>query len=134
MSSCNYLHFTQINNLCFVAIDLYPQTLMEGNNYKSIIEIITICRIGFGDQKINNHVDWTLGSFIIETMGEPHELVEHIDAGTIVGNESVTYFSLFAFLLLILLAAFFVRQWRKPQLKTIYDLEKGHYIVTRVPR
>ncbi|TKY50019.1 apyrase 6 [Spatholobus suberectus] len=90
-------------------------------------------RVGFGTQKINSHVDWTLGSFIIETMAEPLEL-EHIDTGMIVGNESVTYFSLFAFLFLILLAAFFLVQWRKPQLKTVYDLEKGHYIVTRIPR
>ncbi|KAF7831555.1 putative apyrase 6 [Senna tora] len=90
-------------------------------------------RVGFGNQKKSFHVDWTLGSFIIETMAEPHEL-EHVDTGLIVGNESVTYFSMFAFLFLIVLAAFFVLQWRKPQLKTVYDLEKGHYIVTRVPR
>ncbi|XP_068494625.1 probable apyrase 6 isoform X1 [Phaseolus vulgaris] len=89
--------------------------------------------VGFGNQKINSHVDWTLGSFIVETMGEPLEL-EHIDTGMIVGNESVTYFSLFAFFFLIILAAFFVMQWRKPQLKTVYDLEKGHYIVTRIRR
>ncbi|KAK7401215.1 hypothetical protein VNO78_12538 [Psophocarpus tetragonolobus] len=90
-------------------------------------------RVGFGNQKTNSHIDWTLGSFIIETMAEPLEF-EHIDTGTIVGNESVTYFSLFAFLFLFILAAFFVMQWRKPQLKTVYDLEKGHYIVTRIAR
>lgn len=94
---------------------------------------IIICRVGFGNQKKNFHVDWTLGYFIIETMAEPFEL-EPIDTGLIVGNESVTYFSMFAFLFLIVLAAFFVLHWRKPQLKTVYDLEKGHYIVTRVPR
>jgi len=100
---------------------------------RTSIEIILICRVGFGDQKINSHVDWTLGSFIIETMAEPLEL-EHIDTGMIVGNESLTYFSLFAFLFLFILAAFFVMQWRKPQLKTVYDLEKGRYIVTRLPK
>jgi apyrase len=52
----------------------------------------------------------------------------------IVGNESVTYFSLFAFLLIAVLVTVFVLQWQKPQLKTIYDLEKGRYIVTCVPR
>ena len=104
---------------------------IEGN--KTSIEMVLMCRVGFGNEKINSHVDWTLGSFIIETMGEPLEL-EHIDTGMIVGNESVTYFSLFAFLFLIILAAFFVMQWRKPQLKTVYDLEKGHYIVTRIRR
>ncbi|KAH1215162.1 putative apyrase 6 [Glycine max] len=90
-------------------------------------------RVGFGNRKINSDVDWTLGSFITETMAEPLEL-EHLDTGMIVGNESVTYFSLFAFLFLFMLAAFFVLQWRKPQLKTVYDLEKGRYIVTRIPR
>ena len=56
------------------------------------------------------------------------------DTELTVGNESVTYFSLFAVLLLLVLAVFFILQWRKPQLKTVYDLEKGHYIVTRIPR
>ncbi|XP_028758020.1 probable apyrase 6 [Neltuma alba] len=90
-------------------------------------------RIGFGNRKGTFHIDWTLGSFLVETMAEPVEL-EPVDPGLIVGNESVTYFSIFAFLFLIVLAAFFVLQWRKPQLKTVYDLEKGRYIVTRVPR
>lgn len=90
-------------------------------------------RVGYGNQNINRHVDWTLGYFIIETNAEPLEL-EHIDTGMIVGNESVTYFSFFAFIFLVMLAGFFIMQWRKPQLKTVYDLEKGHYIVTRIPR
>lgn len=66
-------------------------------------------------------------------MLEPLEL-EPGNMGQIVGNESVTYFSLFAFLLIAVLVTVFVLQWQKPQLKTIYDLEKGRYIVTRVPR
>lgn len=92
-----------------------------------------ICRIGFGHRDGNFDIDWTLGSFIAEAMAEEVEL-DPVETGLIVGNESVTYFSMFAFLFLIVLAAFFVLQWRKPQLKTVYDLEKGHYIVTRVPR
>jgi apyrase len=66
-------------------------------------------------------------------MLEPLEL-EPDNLGPIVGNESVTYFLLFAFLLIAVLAMYFALQWQKPQLKTIYDLEKGRYIVTRVPR
>ncbi|TXG73425.1 hypothetical protein EZV62_002004 [Acer yangbiense] len=90
-------------------------------------------RIGFSNHAGSIPLDWTLGAFIFQSMLEPLELeVENMDQ--IVGNESVTYFLLFAFLLIALLAAFFVVQWRKPQLKTIYDLEKGHYIVTRLPR
>lgn len=85
-------------------------------------------------------MDWMLGAFIMQTMVEEVEVGR--DGGgssssslvQIVGSESVTYFSLFAGLLMAVLAAFFVLRWRRPQLKTIYDLEKGSYIVTRVPR
>ncbi|XP_059430307.1 probable apyrase 6 isoform X2 [Corylus avellana] len=90
-------------------------------------------RVGFANHTGSIPLDWTLGAFIIETMVEPLEL-EPGNMGKIVGNESVTYFSLFAFLLIAALATVFVLQWQKPQLKTIYDLEKGRYIVTRLPR
>ncbi|KAK4607152.1 hypothetical protein RGQ29_001108 [Quercus rubra] len=90
-------------------------------------------RVGFANHTGSIPLDWTFGAFIVETMLEPLEL-EPDNLGQIVGNESVTYFLLFAFLLTAVLAMFFVLQWQKPQLKTIYDLEKGRYIVTRVPR
>ena len=66
-------------------------------------------------------------------MLEPLEW-EHNNLDQIVGNESVTCFSFFAFLLIAGFAVFFVLQSRKPQLKTIYDLEKGRYIITGVRR
>ena len=91
------------------------------------------CRIGFANHTGSVPLDWTLGAFIFQSMLEPLES-EINNPDEIVGNESVTYFSLFAILLIALLAAFFVLQLRKPQLKTIYDLEKGRYIVTRLPR
>ncbi|OWM73591.1 hypothetical protein CDL15_Pgr026690 [Punica granatum] len=78
-------------------------------------------------------LDWTLGAYIVQTMVDP-VYSEQDNFGQIVGNESVTYFSLFAILLVVVLAIVLIFQWRKPQFKTIYDLEKGHYIVTRVPR
>ncbi|XP_030458732.2 probable apyrase 6 [Syzygium oleosum] len=77
--------------------------------------------------------DWTLGAYVVLTMQDA-VTYESDNLGEIVGNESVTYFSLFAVLLIVVLAAFLVSQWQKPQLKTVYDLEKGHYIVTRLPR
>lgn len=91
-------------------------------------------RIRIGSQTGGIPLDWMLGAFILQTT-----MLESLEQKTdslvqIVGNESVTYFSLFAVLLIAVLAAFFVLKWRKPQLKTIYDLEKGRYIVTRVPR
>ncbi|KAI5323446.1 hypothetical protein L3X38_032518 [Prunus dulcis] len=90
-------------------------------------------RVGFANKTGNILLDWTLGAFLVETMLEPLEW-ELDNMGQIVGNESVTYLSFFAFLLIALFAVFFVLQSRKPQLKTIYDLEKGRYIITRVPR
>lgn len=36
------------------------------------------------------------------------------------------------FVIFLIFGAYFVSKWRKPHLKTIYDLEKGKYIVTRV--
>ncbi|XP_050222738.1 probable apyrase 6 [Mercurialis annua] len=90
-------------------------------------------RIGFANHSGSYPVDWTVGAFIVQSMLEPSDM-EIEDTEEIVGNELVTYFSLFAFLLIALLAVLFVVQLRKPQLKTIYDLQKGHYIVTRVPR
>ncbi|GAB4859912.1 hypothetical protein Ancab_011393 [Ancistrocladus abbreviatus] len=91
-------------------------------------------RVGFSGDAGIIPVDWTLGAFVFQMMSEPLELKMDTE-DQIVGTESVTYFLLFAFLLIIvLLATFFVMKLRKPQFKTIYDLEKGRYIITRVPR
>jgi len=93
-----------------------------------------LCRVGFAAG--STPVDWRLGAFIAQTIMEPleHEEVEDVETH-IIGNESISYFVLFAILLLfVLLATFFVMRLRKPQFKTVYDLEKGCYIVTRVPR
>lgn len=107
--------------------------LFRSCGIQSLLRKTDFCRIGFGNHTGGIPLDWMLGAFILQTMLEPLEL-ETDSLVQIVGNESVTYFSLFAFLLIAVLAAFFVLKWRKPQLKTIYDLEKGRYIVTHVPR
>ncbi|MCL7049762.1 hypothetical protein MKW94_008141 [Papaver nudicaule] len=91
-------------------------------------------RIGFANQAGSVPLDWTLGAFILQTVVEPLKELELGKMDGVIGNDSITYFSLFAILLLAILAAFYVSKWRKPQMKTVYDLEKGHYIVTRVPR
>uniref|UniRef100_A0A803LXH6 Apyrase 6 n=2 Tax=Chenopodium quinoa TaxID=63459 RepID=A0A803LXH6_CHEQI len=79
-------------------------------------------------------VDWRLGAFISQTIMESFDsITEHYDTH-IVENESVTYFLFAVLIVFVLLATFFVMKLRKPQFKTIYDLEKGRYIVTRVPR
>ncbi|KAI3971234.1 hypothetical protein MKW92_045876 [Papaver armeniacum] len=91
-------------------------------------------RIGFANQAGGVPLDWTLGAFILQTVVEPLKESELEKLDGVIGNDSITYFSLFAILLFAILAAFYVSKWRKPQMKTVYDLEKGHYIVTRIPR
>ncbi|KAK1294856.1 putative apyrase 6 [Acorus calamus] len=87
-------------------------------------------RIGFANPEGSVPLDWTLGAFILQTVAEPE--VELDNLGDIVGNDAVIYLSLFAFLFLVILAAFYVSRWHKPRLKTVYDLEKGYYIVKSV--
>lgn len=89
------------------------------------------CRIGFADPTVSSPFDWTLGAFILQTVVEPKLETEIVTQ--IVGNDAITYIELFAILFMAILAAFFLSNWRKPRFKTVYDLEKGHYIVTRVP-
>lgn len=91
---------------------------------------IRASRIGFSIHEEGAPVDWTLGAFILHMEMGP-QLESEAD---IIGNETVMCLSLFAVLFLVLVAAFYTTWWRKPQMKTVYDLEKGHYIVTRIPR
>lgn len=94
--------------------------------------ICVVYRIGFSSHNGSIHFDWTLGAFIYQSMLEPSES-EFENQDQIVGDESLTYLLLVAVLLIAFLTAYFVRQWRKPQIKTVYDLEKGRYIITRLP-
>jgi len=89
------------------------------------------CRIGFTDPVEKSPLDWTLGAFILQTVEPKLETETMVN---IVGVDAITYISLFTLLFLAILALTFVSKWQKPQFKTIYDLEKGHYIVTRLPR
>ena len=91
------------------------------------------CRVEFAAG--STQIDWRLGAFLFQSIVEPLDgKAENLDT-QIVRNKSFTYLLLFAVaLVFILLAAFFLMKLRKPQYKTIYDLEKGRYIVTRVPR
>ncbi|KAF8390202.1 hypothetical protein HHK36_024724 [Tetracentron sinense] len=88
-------------------------------------------RIEFANQVGNIPLDWALGAFILQnTAGSD---VEHPDwIATIINKDSSTLLSLFVISTLLICTAWFVSKWRKPQLKTIYDLEKGRYIVMRV--
>ncbi|CAK9325984.1 unnamed protein product [Citrullus colocynthis] len=98
--------------------------------------------IGLEDQSItvatqvqNIPLDWALGAFILQTTAAIESGPDQWDwIVAIFGYELPTKLSLIAVSILLLFIAWSVSKWRKPQLKTIYDLEKGRYIVTRVSK
>ncbi|KAJ0094624.1 hypothetical protein Patl1_15944 [Pistacia atlantica] len=90
-------------------------------------------RIGYGNHVGNIPLDWALGAFILQSTSD---LDVHNSGwiATIISDDSPTLLSLIAISILLMFIAWSVSKWRKPQLKTIYDLEKGRYIVSRVSR
>ncbi|CAL1390199.1 unnamed protein product [Linum trigynum] len=90
-------------------------------------------RIGYGNHVGNIPLDWALGAFILLTSSS-QDMQHPSWISTVIGDDSPTLLSLVAIAALFMFAAWSVSKWRKPQLKTIYDLEKGRYIVTRVRR
>lgn len=90
-------------------------------------------RIGYANRVGNIPLDWALGAFILQSTAALD--MQHPDWISIfIGDESPTLISLIAIAILLMFIAWSISKWRKPQLKTIYDLEKGRYIVTRVGR
>ncbi|XP_057759626.1 probable apyrase 6 isoform X1 [Arachis stenosperma] len=82
-------------------------------------------------------LDWALGAFILQTTTATDADVQNNHswgAATIFSDESPTLLSVIGIFIILLLTAWSISRWRKPQLKTIYDLEKGRYIITRVGR
>ncbi|CAL5188751.1 unnamed protein product [Lathyrus oleraceus] len=90
-------------------------------------------RIKVANQVRNIPLDWALGAFILQTTADsdPHN---HNWIASIFSNESPTLLTLVGIFIILLFTAWSISRWRKPQLKTIYDLEKGRYITTRVGR
>lgn len=81
----------------------------------------------------NIPLDWALGAFILQNTAKLD--LEHAHwIANIISDDSPTLLSIIAIFLVLMFVAWSVSKWRKPQLKTIYDLEKGRYIVTRVNR
>ncbi|GFP86199.1 probable apyrase 6 [Phtheirospermum japonicum] len=90
-------------------------------------------RIGYANQVQNIPLDWALGAFILQSAS--YLDVKHSDwMGTVIGGNSSKLPLVFGIFLVLVLVSWFVLKGRKPQLKTIYDLEKGKYIVTRIGR
>lgn len=90
-------------------------------------------RIGYANQVENIPLDWALGAFILQSTSSVD--YEHSPSlASVIADDSKTLLLLFGVLLVLIFTGWVFSRCRKPQLKTIYDLEKGKYIVTRVNR
>ncbi|KAK0574452.1 hypothetical protein LWI29_023924 [Acer saccharum] len=90
-------------------------------------------RIRFANQVRNIPLDWALGAFILHSSTEL-DVQHHGWIASLFSDDSPTLLSLIAISILLMFLAWSISKWRKPQLKTIYDLEKGRYIISRVNR
>ncbi|CAA2968213.1 probable apyrase 6 isoform X1 [Olea europaea subsp. europaea] len=89
-------------------------------------------RIGYANQVQNIPLDWALGAFILHSAIDSD--VQHSNwIMIVISGDSSTLLLLLGFSL-VSIAAWIVFKWRKPKQKTIYDLEKGKYIVKRGSR
>jgi len=89
-------------------------------------------RIGYANQVQNIPLDWALGAFILHSAIDLD--VQHSNwIMIVISGDSSTLLLLFIFSL-VLIVVWILFKWRKPKLKTIYDLEKGKYIVKRGSR
>lgn len=90
-------------------------------------------RIRVANQIGSIPLDWALGAFILQSTSD-------LDVGNtdwisaIISDGSPTLLSVIFIFAILLFTVWSLSKWRKPQLKTIYDLEKGRYIVTRINR
>ena len=78
-------------------------------------------------------VDWALGAFIVQTT---MNRTEYSDSSVSYLNsyDSSGLAPIFLITTVVVFTAFSILRWRRAQLKTIYDMEKGRYIITRVSR
>ncbi|XP_074309723.1 putative apyrase 6 [Silene latifolia] len=88
-------------------------------------------RIGCTNQVDNIPLDWALGAFILQTrdatIAENHRWLT-----LVFDDDSPKLFLLVGAAILLFIVGCYFSRWRKPYFKTIYDLEKGRYIVTRI--
>ncbi|XP_059648839.1 probable apyrase 6 [Cornus florida] len=79
--------------------------------------------IGFVNQVADIPLDWALGAFILQSTADLDvELPNWISY--IVRDDSPSLLALCVILIALMFTAWSVSKWRKPQFKTIYDLDK----------
>lgn len=88
----------------------------------------------FASQVRNIPLDWALGAFILNSSTNSNMMHHHTWIASLIGDDTPTLPSLIVISVLVMILAWFISKCRKPQLKTIYDLEKGRYIISRVNR
>ncbi|TVU05744.1 hypothetical protein EJB05_48925 [Eragrostis curvula] len=78
-------------------------------------------------------VDWALGAFVVQ---KSLNLTEYSDSSVSYLNtyDSSGLVPLLFIAIVVVFTACSILKWRRPQLKTIYDMEKGRYIITRANR
>lgn len=84
-------------------------------------------RVRFTNKVHNVPLDWALGALIVKLGKDGEEETLHS------WELSAGYLRILSPLMLLsvgALAIWFIMRWRRPQLTTIYDLEKGRYITT----
>ncbi|GAB2297192.1 hypothetical protein Dimus_031305 [Dionaea muscipula] len=98
-------------------------------------------RIMYTNEVDGTPLDWALGAFILQATAEVEQHPEWEQVTSSSSSSSSTFWDGLPNLLLLLVASVIlmfagwsISNWRKPYLKTIYDLEKGRYIVTRISR
>ncbi|XP_076947271.1 putative apyrase 6 [Bidens hawaiensis] len=89
-------------------------------------------RIAYANQANSIPLDWAFGAFILQIMSELH-IKQTILASTTLNEHSSILGGVF-FVNFMLFTIYCVSKWRKPNVKTIFDLEKGKYIFTRIAR
>ncbi|XP_039059588.1 probable apyrase 6 isoform X2 [Hibiscus syriacus] len=89
-------------------------------------------RISFANQVNDIPLDWALGAFIL--LSTANSAVQHTGWIAHIIDTDSTLLSIIGFSVILMFTVWSILKWRKPQLKTVYDLEKGRYIVTRIGR
>lgn len=83
-------------------------------------------RIDFANNVGAVQAEWALGAFVVQRM----ENTPHVSASMFRSSLA----PLLVILSLLLFISISIAKFRRPQTKTIYDLEKGRYIVTHLTR
>ncbi|KAL2903908.1 putative apyrase 6 [Bienertia sinuspersici] len=90
-------------------------------------------RIGYTNQVENVPLDWALGAVILQTTGATNG-ANHGWISSLIGIDFPNISLIMVATTLLIFAVCYISHWRKPYFKTIYDLERGRYIVTRINR